>query len=213
MNDRFLELSTAVVADALDELGCRDQTLSPGIAALSGGGSKMAGHAATVTVVAANRMPDRPYALQFEAVDELRTGEVMVVQAPADTPAAFWGELISTRASARGCAGALVDGYCRDVEVVRAMGFPVWARGVHPADSKGRLEAVAFGAPVWIGGVRVCQGDLVLCDEDGCVVVPAGLLEAVLERAEAKLRTERQALGALRSGATLADTYQEFGVM
>lgn len=176
------------------------------------GTSRVVGRAATLRVVAVDEVPAEAYVVQFQAIDALRDGEVMVVSAPA-VASAFWGELITTRALVNGCAGAIVDGYCRDVDRIRTHDFPVWARGMHPADSAGRLDAVQYDVPVSCAGVPVEPGDYLLGDTDGVVVVPARLVDDVLTVAEEKARAEDVVREELRSGATIVDTYAEHGVM
>jgi 4-hydroxy-4-methyl-2-oxoglutarate aldolase len=209
--DRFATLYSAVVADVLDELGHRNATMRPGLVGVSTDGT-LAGRAATLRVVAVDAVPADPYRVQFEAVDALKAGEVMVVAAP-DVASAFWGELISTRAAVKGCLGAVVDGYCRDVAAIRRRGFPVWARGTHPADSSGRLDAVEYGATIQCSGVTVRAGDVIVADADGVTVVPQALAGEVLELAERKARTEDEVRQVLRDGATIEDTYDRYGVM
>jgi 4-hydroxy-4-methyl-2-oxoglutarate aldolase len=210
--NRYERLYSAVVADALDALGRRHQALAPGFAPL-GAGERLVGYAATLRVAAVDELPEIPYTVQFAAIDALSPGEVMVVAAPPTVGSAFWGELISTRALAAGCRGAVVDGFARDVEAIRSHGFPVWARGTHPADSAGRLEAVEAGGRIRCGGVTVDDGDVVIADPDGVVVVPRILAEEVVERAEQKVATENVVREALRAGRTVQETYDEHGVM
>jgi 4-hydroxy-4-methyl-2-oxoglutarate aldolase len=209
---RYEQLYTAVVADVLDALGHRRQTLAPGITALDAGGP-LAGYAATLRVEAVDEVPETPYVVQFRAVDELRDGDVMVVEAPPSVASAFWGELISTRAEAAGCRGAIVDGYTRDSAAIRRRGFRVWARGTHPADSAGRLDAVEAGGRIRCGGVTVEPGDVILADADGIVVTPRTLAERVATLAEEKAATETAVRQELRAGRTVSDTYDEYGVM
>lgn len=209
---RLGALYSAVVADALDAIGLRDRTLAPGLVPL-GGAAKVAGRAATLRVVAVDAVPARPYAVQFAAVDALRPGDLMVVETPPERPSAFWGELITTRALVNGCVGALVDGYSRDVEQIRRRGFPLWARGTHPADSAGRLDAVARDVAVTVGGVRVEPGDLVLADVDGVVVVPAARAAEVIAAAEVKAGVEDTVRAELAGGHTIVETYAKHGVM
>lgn len=109
--------------------------------------------------------------------------------------------------------GVVLDGYCRDIHRVREQGFAVWARGTHPADSCGRLDAVVAARPVACGGVRVEQGDYLLADEDGVVVIPSDLAEDVIAKAEAKSAVEDEVRADLRSGRSIAETYEKFGVM
>lgn len=208
---RLGRLYSPVVADALDALGLRGRTMDPDFSPLAGP-EVIVGRAATLHVIAVDQAPAMPYQVQFEAVDALKPGDIMVVAAP-DVRSAFWGELITTRAMEKGCVGTVVDGYCRDLPKIRTHNFGVWARGTHPADSLGRLDAVAWNVPVSCGGVQVLPGDYLLCDLDGIVVVPAGLIDTALELAEAKERTEDEVRDTLRSGATIVDTYEQFGVM
>jgi regulator of RNase E activity RraA len=49
--------------------------------------------------------------------------------------------------------------------------------------------------------------------EDGLLVVPAALIEAVVAEAYEKSQTESQVRVALREGMTAGDAYRRFGVM
>ncbi|MEV0720003.1 hypothetical protein AB0H87_36040, partial [Asanoa sp. NPDC050611] len=120
---------------------------------------------------------------------------------------------LTTRAVVNGCVGAIVDGYSRDVAAIRRRGFPLWARGTHPADSAGRLDAVARNVPVTVGGVRIEPGDLILADVDGVVVVPAARAERVIAAAETKAGIEDTVRAELAGGRTIAETYAKHGVM
>lgn len=208
---RLRALYSAVVSDVLDDVGVRDRAMQAALTPL-GKLRRMAGRAATLEVVAVDRIPQEPYKVQFAAIDALRTGEILVVAAPP-VASAFWGELITTRALARGCVGVVVDGYSRDVARIRRHEFGVWARGTHPADSLGRLDAVGFGEPVVCGGVRVSPGDYLVADEDGVVVIPTELAEDVISRAERKAATEDQVRSRLAAGESIADTYARYKVM
>ncbi|TDD64416.1 RraA family protein [Jiangella aurantiaca] len=208
---RLGALYSAVVSDVLDDVGFRHATMAPALHGL-GAPARMAGRAATLDVIAVDVVPDERYTVQFQAVDRLRAGEIMVVSAP-DVPSAFWGELITTRAMVEGCVGAVVDGYTRDLRRIRDHDFGLWARGTHPADSAGRLEAVRGGVPVTCGGVRVEPGDYVLADGDGVVVVPAAMAADVVAAAEEKARTEDTVRETLRAGAGIVETYDRYGVM
>lgn len=208
---RYRRTRAAVVSDVLDGLGLRSQTIHAGISRLSGP-APLVGRAATLTVVAVDVVPEMRYVTQFEAVEMLEEGEVMVVAAPA-VPAAFWGELLTTRLMARGCAGAVIDGYTRDLAAICDYDFPLWARGTHPADSAGRLEAVEIRKPIDCGGVTVATGDIVVADSDGAAIVPAHLAAQVVELAEIKAAKEDEVREALRRGERVQDVFARIGVM
>jgi 4-hydroxy-4-methyl-2-oxoglutarate aldolase len=209
---RLRNLYVAVVADTLDGLGRREQTLAPGLIPL-GAARQVMGRAATLGVAAVETMPDEPYVMQFAAVDALEPGDVMVVAGASETPSAFWGELITTRAMAAGCSGVVVDGYTRDLGAIQRYGFPLWARGAHPADAAGRLEAVSAGEAVRCAGALVEPGDVIFGDLDGVVVIPSALVDAVLDGAEEKVAAENAVRADLRAGRTVAATYADYGVM
>ena len=62
----------------------------------------------------------------------------------------------------RGTAGALRDGNMRDVNAIRAMGFPVFHGVITPLDSKDRRQITAIDVPVQSAGVKFNLGDLIL---------------------------------------------------
>jgi 4-hydroxy-4-methyl-2-oxoglutarate aldolase len=207
--ERLDALYAAVVSDELDRLGRRQQVMRPDIRPLYPS-ARLAGVAFPVHAVPAYSPPREPYKMELEAVDHLSPGDVMVVSSVA---ASFWGELLSTAARYRGCRGIVVDGYSRDAQAIIAMEFPTFVRGIHMADSLGRLEVLAYNVPVECGGVAVCPGDLVLADYDGVVVVPAGCAEEAIARAEEKVRGENLVRKHLQEGMPVSEAFRRFGVI
>ena len=110
---------------------------------------------------------------------------------------AVLGELFATEARRRGLAGVVIDGFCRDVHGLRALGLPVFARGTIPA-SGSTVSRAPLRAPVRCGGVDVAPGDIVFGDDDGIVIAPAAQIEAALEKAEMIAAKERAMLAAMR---------------
>jgi 4-hydroxy-4-methyl-2-oxoglutarate aldolase len=208
--ERLAALYTPVVADVLDRLGHRIQSLRADIRPLARG-MVAAGVARTVRTVPAPELATaEPYKGEMAAVDALRPGDVMVV---SECHWSFWGELLSTAARHRGCRGVVIDGYTRDSRAIIAMGFPVFCRGIHPADSLGRLDVAEHDVPIDCGGVLVQPGDLVLADDDGVVVVPHALAEEVLKAAEEKLRREDLVRKALSEGLSVTEAFRRYGVL
>ena len=87
------------------------------------------------------------------------------------------------------------------------------ATGLSPADSKGRLEVIAIRGTIPVGGVSVANGDLVLADDDGCVVVPAAVEEEVVRLAFDKVSGEDVMRDVLRKGANLREVFKEHGIL
>lgn len=209
---RLSRLTAALVADALDHCGKREQILSSQIRPLYPE-ARVVGVALPVLAAPVYEVPTNPYEKEFQAVDALKPDQVIVVSMSGNTRCAFWGELLSTAAIARGARGAVIDGFTRDAAEIIKMGFPLFCTGVHPGDSMGRSEVVDFGVAVDCCGVRVRPGDYVVGDYDGVVVVPQEEAGGVLAYAEEKLRTEDKVREQLRAGRKVTEVYREYGVM
>lgn len=207
--ERLEPLYTAVVSDHLDRLGYRNQVMRPDIRPLFPE-ARVMGIAFPVLAVPTAFPPEQPYELEMEAVDSLQPGDVLLVS-PVDV--SFWGELLSTAARYRGCRGVVLDCYTRDAQAIIQMGFPCFARGIHVADSLGRLEVVRYGVPIECGGVRVEPGDLVFGDYDGIVVIPRAVAPEVIARAEEKVRGENLVRRHLAEGMPVKEAFRRFGIL
>jgi regulator of RNase E activity RraA len=205
-------VTSAQLADALDSLGRRDQVMQAGIVPLAGG-TRAVGRAATVAFVPVDHDSDRPYDAAISFIDGLATGSMVVISSGGATSTAFWGELFSAAAIGRGAAGAVCDGYVRDSNKVRALGFPVFAAGTRPIDFRARMEISVTDETVLCGGVSVHPGDLVLADDDGVVVVPRDVEHEATTAANQRAMRETTVLEELRGGATLDSVWNRYGVL
>ncbi len=205
----------SLLSDVLDGLGHMHQAMPARIRPLEDT-LVMVGRARTALFadVYAQPAPDEnPYELEIALIDSLRPGEIPVFACGTSGRIAPWGGLLTTASQARHAAGALMDGMVRDVRQIRELRFPVFHGGIGPLDSKGRGRIVALDVPVECAGVRVCPGDLVFGDADGCVVIPRAIERDVMRAAERKLSGENKTLAALRAGRSLGDVYAEFGIL
>jgi len=205
-------LYTAVMADSLDELGQRDRAMREYLRPLSPEFT-FAGWARTIMCVDLSYIPTDPYGTEIEAVDSILPGEVVVISTQESKRNAPWGELLSTAARARGARGAVIDGLVRDVKKIQQLGFPVFAAGIKPVDSKGRGLVIDYNVPVRCGDVLVQPGDLIFADYDGIVAIPRAVLDETLRRATQKVSGENHTRKELMEGAYLADVYKKYGVL
>lgn len=205
-------LYTAVVSDSLDELGYRNQALREFMRPLSLN-DRFAGWARTFSYVDVYHIPANPYTMEIEALDSVLAGEVIVASTAGSLQNAPWGELLSTAARARGARGAVIDGLVRDVRKIQELGFPVFARGIKPVDSKGRGTIIDYNVPVECAGTRISPGDLVFADYDGVIVVPAEVLPDVIRLATEKVAKEDGSRAELLRGAYLRDVFAKYGVL
>jgi regulator of RNase E activity RraA len=163
--------------------------------------------------VEVSELPAQPYHLLMQLLDGLRPGEVVVGAVQAQVRAALWGELLSTHTRAKGGRGVVLDGLSRDSWGIVEMKFPVFATGLSPADSKGRLEVISIRGTIPVGGVSVADGDLLVADSDGCVVVPAAIEDDVIAKAMDKVSGEDTMRDILRKGANLREVFKEYGIL
>jgi 4-hydroxy-4-methyl-2-oxoglutarate aldolase len=207
-------LYSSVLSDVLDDAGHRHQVMRPDVRPLYPG-AKVVGRAATMLAIEVSELPPEPYKLLMDLLDGLRPGEVVVgaVQGHAGSRAAMWGELLSTHTRAKGGRGVVLDALSRDSWGIVDMKFPVFATGLSPADSKGRLEVVAIRSTMPIGGVSVANGDLVVADDDGCVVVPAAIEDEIVASALEKVSGEDKMRDILRKGANIREVFAEYGIL
>ena len=138
------------------------------------------------------------------AVAEAEPGEVLVLTMPEPRPVALVGDLLATQAKGRGVAALLVDAAVRDVEELRELGLPVWARWVRVRGADKQVPGT-IGEPVEVGGATIRQGDTVVLDADGVVVVEAERVDEVLAAARARAEREVEKRAKLQGGALSYD--------
>lgn len=170
-------LSSTILADLMKERGHR-AVIRPKLMPTSPG--TIFGRAKTLQLgrlpEGAERGPDDWKGIYgaLASYSFVRPGDVIMVG--TDLPDfAYFGDLNANLAVRAGAVGVVVDGCTRDVRDVRALGLPVYAREANCDDIKFEGTLVAMNRPTAIGGLTVCNGDVVFADEDGIVVIPAAM--------------------------------------
>jgi len=210
VRERFASLYTAALADVLDDRGYREQTLPHGLRPLTPG-LRVAGQAFTVAgAPGAQENWDATIRETLAMLGSVPAGHVAVYATGHDRSAHF-GELSAVSLAARGVAGCVIDGGCRDTRFIVEEGFPVFARFVTPEDSTWRWRVAATQVPIIVGTVQVEPGDWVVGDDDGVVVVPQAVVEEILEAAERKAGTENEIRAAVRAGVSPLAAYERHG--
>jgi 4-hydroxy-4-methyl-2-oxoglutarate aldolase len=205
------KLFTAVVGDVLDKMGWRRQFLPQAIGPLRPD-MKLVGRA--MPVLEADVFDDgaKPFGLMFEALDDLRPGEVYVATG-GSFRYALWGELMSTRARYLHAAGAVLNGFVRDAAGIEALNFPTFCRGLYAQDQGPRGKVIDFRVAVEIEGVRIAPGDLIFGDREGVLVIPAEVEAEAVEAALVKASTENRVATAIRGGMGAREAFDTFGVL
>jgi 4-hydroxy-4-methyl-2-oxoglutarate aldolase len=138
------------------------------------------------------------------ALAEAPEGCVLVVYTGGEKRKGFWGEVMTEAATARRVSGLVTDGAVRDIKAIRDLGFPVFSAGIAiPGTVK--LQEGTRNSQIELSGVPVAPGDIVFGDDDGVVLVPKDLLEAVGQSAEKRMRKEAEFIRQLKQGALTVD--------
>ena len=205
-------LYSAVVSDAIDQLGLRNQSPHVPLPPMTGI-HKLVGRCKTTRWIDLDQDDPNTYQEELKAVDSCRVDDVMICAAQGSMRSAIWGELLSTAARIAGCVGAIVDGAVRDVTRMEAMEFSVFARGTSVYDSMNRQKVVEFDVPVEIAGVLFCPGDLVIADRDGVVVVPCEVEAEVIQKAWGKVHDEDRVRKNIVNGMNAQEVWEQCGVL
>lgn len=160
-------------------------------------GSAIAGNAMPVQVSEKSGPRDMRSGLR-KAIEAAPSGSVLVISSTSDRYSA-WGGRVSLAAKPR-IEGAVVSGCIRDLDEIRSLGFPVFAKAKSPVSGYGRLEVVSVGDPVKIDGVVVRVGDFVVADADGVAFIPRGLVTEVKRRIAEVTKEESSALAGPQRG-------------
>lgn len=123
------------------------------------------------------------YNAQKRAFDEVREGEVIVIEARGETGSGTLGDVLALRALARGAAGVVTDGGVRDYAAVGRIDLPVFSKGAHPAVLGRRHVPWDSDLTIACGGATVQPGDIIVGDDDGVIVIPPSLAEEIADAA------------------------------
>ncbi len=164
-------------------------------------GKKIVGKAVTVSTM------DGDWAKSVEAIDVAEKGDVIVIRCSGDS-AAVWGELATRSCMNRGIAGVVIYGAVRDVDDIRGLGYPVFAKKEVPnaGEPKGFGE---IGVKIDCGGVTVNPGDWIIADDNGVMVIPAKRAYEIAKRALEVKKNEERIRGEIEEkGKTLAEVVE-----
>lgn len=202
--ERWRKLSTPAISDALDKLGLKGGCL--GLVPIVQG-AKIVGAAYTVHYIPCGPVKGTV----GDYIDEVKPGEVIVIDNGGRTFCTVWGDLLTLLATTKGIAGTVIDGVCRDVPHIREMSYPVYSKGHFMVTGKDRVEVDAVQIPVSIGGVKVCPGDIVVGDDSGVVVIPQERADEVYQVSTAIDEAEEGIANLIREGYSITEARKRYG--
>jgi len=187
----LMKVSAPNVTDAMHRKGAME-----GIVSICGD-VKIAGKATTVQTFAGD------WAKPVEAIDVAQPGDILVINNDGGTHVAPWGELATLSCVKRGIAGVVIDGAVRDVDDIRKMKYPLFAKATCPnaGEPKGFGE---INAEIRCCGQYVRPGDWIIGDESGVVVIPKERAYEIARRALEVRKNEERIREEIRRGSTLS---------
>jgi regulator of RNase E activity RraA len=203
----------AVFSDVLDELGYRFQVISPdsNIRPLDDKYVVM-GRAWTMMNAQDDKIDD-PYDMAIKCMEELKPGSVIITTSNTPLEVGIMGELSATALCAKGCRGAIVHGYTRDVRKLKKMGFPTFAWGPSAIDTTGRARVISYNIPIVIGGVEIRLNDLIFCDLDGIIVIPRKMEKIVFKNVLNRVAEEDLVRKKLAEGENLSEVWEKYHIL
>jgi regulator of RNase E activity RraA/2-keto-4-pentenoate hydratase/2-oxohepta-3-ene-1,7-dioic acid hydratase in catechol pathway len=205
----FSAVSTATLAAQLRKRGLNGLTMD-GLRTTKPG-QRMAGFARTLRYLPLREDLSARYGggmnAQKQAIEQIRPGEVLVIDARQEHAAGTIGDILALRAQARGAAGIVTDGAIRDAARLAELDIPAYHAAVHPAVLGRRHVPWECGVTVACAGVTVQPGDLVVGDDDGVVVLPPGLAAEILAGAREQERQEEFVAAQVAAGGELDGLY------
>jgi 5-oxopent-3-ene-1,2,5-tricarboxylate decarboxylase / 2-hydroxyhepta-2,4-diene-1,7-dioate isomerase len=149
---------------------------------------RIVGRARTVRYLPNRKdLRDKIYAsgpqLNYRSAEEAQPGDILVFDAGGETQSTVSGAMVTTRFVVRGGSGILVDGCMRDIPDLASMPIGVYVRCGHASSVSPILMSVDYQIPVRIGNITVVPGDILIGERHGVLVIPASIVDKVLEKA------------------------------
>lgn len=208
----LMETSSATLATLLFVRGLKTRVIGA-TQRLRPGGPRMVGVARTLRYIAAREDLDtlenwkQPSNPQRRIADEIEAGEVLVIEAREVRSCGTMGGMLVARMQHRGAAGIVSDGPFRDGPFIASLELPSYANGAHAQTNLIAHHPEELDAAITCGGVMVRPGDVLVGDDEGVVVIPRHLVEAIAPEAHAKEREEAWIEREILAGAPIEGSY------
>jgi regulator of RNase E activity RraA len=150
----------------------------------------MAGTAVTVRVRSGDNL------VLHRALDHVRAGDVLVVDAGGETAQAVTGKIMLGYLEKLGAAGIVINGSVRGTDEIGLQDFPCFARGT---TCRGPFKSGPgeFNVVVAIDTLAISPGDIVVGDRDGIVAFPPTEAERLIRDASAQQKRESEGVRAI----------------
>lgn len=210
--DKLKKVSTPTIATCLFKKGLRNQFIQD-VRPLKLGKPRMVGEAFTLRCIPARedrntitvfRNSDHP---QRVAVEECPPGHILVIDSRKDARAASGGDILVTRLMVRGVAGIVTDGGFRDSSNIANLAIPAYHNRPTAPTNLTWHEALDINVPIACGDVAVFPGDVLVGDDDGVMVIPAGIVDEVADECVEMTLFEDFVLEKVKEGRSVIGLY------
>src|SRR3954451_3633791 len=211
--DGLAKIGSATASGELSRLGVRDPNIHGPVAWTRG--KAIAGPALTLQFMPkredlydVDEYADPERQLHRHVLYHTQPGDIVVVDARGSMASGVFGVMMLTYFMGRGGAGVVIDGCVRDFGEVKKLGIGLWLRGTTPNfHTQTDIVPHAVNVPIACGGTVVEPGDIVVADDDGAVVVPIGMAEALLAKASEHAAWEEFSRERLADGGDMRRYY------
>lgn len=190
---RLAKVSSGTLTTQLFKRGYR-QPVMVGVTPLNNEVKPFAGRAYTMRFIPAREDLDtvatvttapNPDNLQWFGVEQVQSGDVLVIDSRGDTRAAAMGDVLVKRMMLRGARAVITDGAFRDGDEISEMAIPAWSAGVTATSRLSFHHVADLQVPIGCADVAVYPGDVIHGDRNNVTVIPAHLAEELAEVCEA----------------------------
>jgi regulator of RNase E activity RraA len=123
-------------------------------------------------------------------IQDIEDGDFVVID-QSGLDAGLIGSCNSLDGIRRGTRGYVINGGARDTDEIALQKIPLWCKFASQTMSQGRVQFDTKDVPVAVGGVVVYQGDVIVADGDGVIVVPRKIAVDVGKHAQRILASDK----------------------
>ena len=141
------------------------------------------------------------------AIEAMPEGCIAIADAMGVQTAGIFGDILVMRMVKRGVQALVTDGVMRDKTGILKTGLPLWCAGIAAPASVNGLTFVGWNEPIACGGCAIFPDDVIVADDDGAVVVPQAMVEAVVKEGAEHEIYEEWVVREVEKGVALPGLY------
>ncbi len=200
--EQLKKFDSAEISDVLDSIGIEGALLD--IRPIADN-LKIVGPAFTVKYDAYENKNQNEFKNAGNYIDDVPVESVVIIDNDGRSDCTTWGDILTQVAMKNNIAGTIVNGAIRDVEYIRGVKYPLYAKSIYMRSGKNRVYKSDHQCKLCINGVSIKPNDIIFADDNGVIVIPLQYAETVISRAENIRVTENNIIESIRAGMRLDD--------